>query len=319
MTWLDPQLAGFVPAAAGRTWYRLNGLDRTRPAIAGIAGGPGMSHHYLMPLTKLADRHPVLLYDQLDTGNSDRPNDEANWTIDYYVDEIERIREALGLAALVPVGHSWGGLLAYEYALKYPERVAALVLVGPCLSAARWVEDVRSLVQSLPAYVQCLIRDGEAQGDFTDPGYRHADEVFQARHVRRKGDRPPHFARSGELFNDALYRHVTGPSEFTIRGTIRDYDGLGRIGEISAPVLFVCGEHDPARPETMREFAGMVHEAEVTVIPEVAHLAFIEDEPAFLLAVRSFLEEALSIADGPAHHAHVGPGLSRRPAYLICE
>lgn len=292
--WIDPEKAGFVVGPAGRTWFRLNGAAHDRPALMGITGGPGMSHHYLLPLTTFADRHPVVLYDQLDTGNSDRPAASENWTIDAYVTEIERVREALGLEAMIPAGHSWGGLLAYEYALRFPGRVAGLILMSPCLSVTRWMKDVRSLVSELPDYVQSLIWSGEKQGDFVDPGYQHANDVFMSRHVRRKGERPPHFVRSNRMFNEALYTHVAGPSEFTIIGTVRDYEGVDRIAEIDVPVLFVCGEHDSARPDSMREFAAMMADAEVSVIPEVAHLAFIEDEPAFLAAVGGFLERRFS-------------------------
>ncbi|WP_343116685.1 proline iminopeptidase-family hydrolase [Ostreiculturibacter nitratireducens] len=288
--WIDPEIAGYVDGPGGRTWYRQNGLQPTRAAVMGITGGPGMSHHYLMALAALDDLQPVVLYDQLDTGNSDRPGDRSNWTIDYYVDEIERVRAALGFERLIPAGHSWGGLLAYEYALKHPDRTAGLILVSPCLSAERWSRDAQELIAGLPDYLQRLIRECEADNDFDNPGYQHANEVFMKRHVRRKGDRPPHHARSGELFNEALYNFIWGPSEFTARGVIRDYDGLDRIGEVSAPVLFVCGEHDEARPDTLRAFASMMKDATVVEIPEVAHLSFVEDEPAFLGVVRDFLE-----------------------------
>ncbi|MCT8329500.1 proline iminopeptidase-family hydrolase [Albidovulum sediminis] len=290
MSWTDPEIAGYVDGPGGRTWFRQNGLAQSRPAIVGITGGPGMSHHYLMPLTALCDRHPVVLYDQLDTGNSDRPGDPANWTIGYFVEEIERVRLALGHGALILAGHSWGGLLAYEYALRHPGSTAGLILVSPCLDAARWSEDARALIAGLPDYAQRLIRECEASDDFANPGYQHANELFMARHLRRKGGRPPHHVRSGELFNQSLYTHIWGPSEFTARGTIRDYDGSPRLAEVSAPVLYVCGEHDEARPATLREFAGRMQDAAVVELPEVAHLSFIEDEPAFLGAVRNFLE-----------------------------
>lgn len=294
MNWVDPEIAGYVAAPEGRIWYRLNGAGRTLPVVFGITGGPGMSHHYLLSLTALADRHGVLLYDQLDTGNSDRPGKTSNWTVGYYVDEIERVRKALGISSLVPVGHSWGGLLAYEYALKYPGSVAALVLVSPFLSAARWSADANELIDGLPKYAQALIHECEAREDFEDPGYLHANEVFKARHLRRKGDRPAHYVRSSQLFNATLYNHVNGPSEFTIRGTLRGHDTLNRIGEIAVPVLFVCGEHDEARPDTMRAFARMMRDADVAVIPEVAHMSMIEDEAAFISALRSFLERRIS-------------------------
>ena len=203
---------------------------------------------------------------------------------------MERVRKALGLAKLIPAGHSWGGLLAYEYTLKYPENVAALILVSPCLSAARWKEDTDLLITGLPDYVQSLIRDGEMKGAFTDPGYQHANDVFKSKHLFCKGDQPPHLAKSFKVFNEAIYNFMWGPSEFTARGTFKDYDGTGRLGEVSVPTLFVCGEHDEARPETMRRFADQMGDASVVVIDDTAHMSFVEDEAAFVAEVGAFLE-----------------------------
>lgn len=289
MSWMDPEIAGYVATESGRLWYRVNGTGQGGAPIVGITGGPGMSHHYLMPLLRFADRRPVVLYDQIDTGNSDRPGDPANWTVPRFVEEIESLRKALGADRILPAGHSWGGLLAYEYALRYPGRTAALLLLSPCLSAARWRQDAEVLIAGLPDYVQRLIAEGEASGDFASPGYQHANDVFKARHLRRKGDRPPELMRSQDLFNEALYNHVWGPSEFTARGTLRDYDGTSRLGEYGGPVLFVCGEHDEAREETMQAFAARMRNARVAVVPGVAHLSMNEDPAAFHAAVAPFL------------------------------
>lgn len=293
MDWKDPEIAGYAAVSGGRIWYRMNGSARDGAPVVGITGGPGMSHHYMLPLTALADARPVVLYDQLDTGNADRPGDPANWTVARYVAEIEALRAALGRERLILAGHSWGGLLAYEYALAHPDRIAGLLLLSPCLSAARWVEDCRLLIAGLPRYLQAIIADCEARGAYADEGYLHAEKEFTARHVRRIDPRPPELARSAAEFAGNLYNHIWGPSEFTPTGVIRDYDGLPRIGALKAPVLFLCGEHDEARPETMRDFAAMVPGSEVAVIPGASHLTFNERTEAFLSAVRDFLGRRL--------------------------
>jgi len=95
----DPEIAGYVAVQGGRVWYRINGTehfaDGKMPLLV-IHGGPGFSHHYLLTLTDLADERPVIFYDQLDSGNSDRPGEAANWTVDRFVDEIDHLRDALG-------------------------------------------------------------------------------------------------------------------------------------------------------------------------------------------------------------------------------
>jgi L-proline amide hydrolase len=105
--WVDPEAAGYVGVQGGRIWYRINGRDHAdRAPIVCITGGPGMSHHYMYPFLALADERPVVLYDQLDTGNADRPGDPANWRIERFVDEIVHLRASLDLDRLVLVGNS---------------------------------------------------------------------------------------------------------------------------------------------------------------------------------------------------------------------
>ena len=125
----DPEIAGYVAVEGGRVWYRLNG---SRHFAAGkmpllvIHGGPGFSHHYLLTLTDLADERPVILYDQLDSGNSDRPGDPKNWAVERFVDEVDHVRNALGLGRVVVLGSSWGGSVAASYATRRPPGVIGL-------------------------------------------------------------------------------------------------------------------------------------------------------------------------------------------------
>ena len=107
----DPEIAGYVAVEGGRVWYRINGIEHFaegKMPLLVIHGGPGFSHHYLLTLTDLADERPVILYDQLDSGTSDRPGDPANWTVERFVDEVDHVRSALGLDRLVVLGSSWG-------------------------------------------------------------------------------------------------------------------------------------------------------------------------------------------------------------------
>lgn len=289
MLFQDPEIAGYVPVQGGRIWYRLNGANKPGAPLVGITGGPGMSHHYLLPLLAAGDDRPVILYDQLDTGNSDRPGDTENWTVERYVTELDALRAALGYERIVPVGHSWGGILAAEFALAHPERTQALVLVSPCLSARRWCDDAKALIAGMPADLQAIIADCEARGDFDNDDYARAKKEFNSRHVRRLDPAPPELAHSAAQFNDALYNHLWGPSEFTATGLVRDYDAEQRLGELAMPVLITAGEHDEARPATMRHFASLMPRASVAEIPGASHLAFLEARDTFAAALRDFL------------------------------
>lgn len=129
----DPEVSGYVKVEGGRIWYRLNGAEHAgeKPTVIAIHGGPGGHHRSMMPLVKLSDSFPVLLYDQLDSGNSDRPGNQANWEVERFVDEIDHIRRKLKLKNVVLVGHSWGGTIAAEYATRRPSGLRGVVLASP--------------------------------------------------------------------------------------------------------------------------------------------------------------------------------------------
>ena len=117
----DPEIAGYVAVEGGRVWYRINGIEHYaegKVPLLVIHGGPGFSHHYLLTLTALADERPVIFYDQLDSGNSERPGEPENWTVERFVDEVDHVRNALGLDRLVVLGSSWGGSVAASYASR---------------------------------------------------------------------------------------------------------------------------------------------------------------------------------------------------------
>ena len=106
----DPEIAGYIEVDGGRIWYRLNGAEHIgkTPAIIVAHGGPGGTHRGNMPYVSLSDKYPVILYDQLGTGRSDRPNNKKNWKVEHFVAEIDYIREALKLDEVIIAGHSWG-------------------------------------------------------------------------------------------------------------------------------------------------------------------------------------------------------------------
>lgn len=285
----DPEVAGYCEVPGGRVWYRVNGREKPGVPLVAITGGPGLAHHYMLPLLAFAKDRPVVLYDQLDTGNADRPKDAANWTLKRPVEELECLRRALGYDRVIPVGHSWGGFVGFEYALAHPDRCAALLLWSPFLSYSRWTADTRDLIAGLPDYVQRLIANCEARGAYEDPAFEHANAQFAKRHLRVVDPRPPELARASAKFASELYVAVNGPSEFSLSGLVKGYEGIDRIGELHMPILFFCGEHDEARPVTMRDFAARANAGEMAEIPGAAHFSLNENPDATLAVIGDFL------------------------------
>jgi proline iminopeptidase len=291
---------GFVDVPGGRVWYRVAGADRPGVPLLGLHGGPGFTHDTLTTLDGLASDRPVVLYDQLGSGRSDRPGDLELYRLERYVEEVGRVRDALGLDRIHLLGHSWGGTLALTYALTGPEGLETLVLASPLVSTDRWLEDARRLRSELPEDVQRTLREHEER-DFTGcPEYVAATLFFYRRHLCRLDPWPEELERGFAGMALDVYETMWGPTEFHATGTLVELDLTPRLAELRMPVLFTCGRHDEATPETVGSFRDAVDGAELVVFQESSHTAHLEEPDRYLEVVRRFLDEAERASDsGP--------------------
>lgn len=286
---------GRIAVQGGEVWYRIVGVDRPGAALLVLHGGPGVPHDYLEPLAALADQRPVVFYDQLGCGSSDRPTDQSLWTIEHYVDEVARVREALNLKRVHILGHSWGTALAAEYMLtRRPEGVLSLTMAGPCLSMKRWVADQNAWILELPQNAQATIRQAEAMGNFETKEYESAIGDYYAVHVCRLNPWPDCVQRalSPEKMGKDVYLYMNGPSEFTITGTLKDYERVDRLREIRTRALFVCGRYDEATPAATEFYHRNMPGSEFAVIEDASHLSHAEQPVKFNRVVRDFLKRA---------------------------
>src|SRR5258707_11653023 len=152
---------GFIAVEGGRVWYRIAGEARTGVPLLILHGGPGYPHDYLEPLEELSDERPVIFYDQLGCGKSDRPDDKTLWRIDRFVLELAQVRAALGLDRMHLFGHSWGTMLAVDYLLSGAS-AASLILASPALSIPRWRADAHIYLATLPTEIRKTLTRHEA-------------------------------------------------------------------------------------------------------------------------------------------------------------
>jgi proline iminopeptidase len=285
---------GRIDVPGGQVLWRRCGYRAGIPLLV-IHGGPGLTSRYLDGFLALSDTRPVFTWDQLDCGQSDCPRDPCLWTLDRFVDELDLVRTALTPGPVHILGHSWGATLAMEWLMtRRPADVASVILASPCLSAPRWIEDTRGLVARLSPEAQAAIAEAERTGDFQTPDYRRAawGEWIHAHIVRQL---PAEAIESliGSLAqmnaNLDLLEHMWGPSDFTVTGTLRNFDRTANLDSLTMPVLFHCGEFDEALPNTMREQAALTPSAEVAVIPGAGHLTMIDAPEAANAAIREFL------------------------------
>ena len=279
---------GYVDVTGGKVWYRIVGTGPGTPLLV-LHGGPGIPGYYLKPLAGLGKDRPVIFYDQLGCGHSKAPDDTTMWRIDRFVTRLGEVRKALGLENVMLYGHSWGTMLATEYLLTKPQGVRACVMAGPALDIPRWAHDADSLLGTLPDSIQRVIRENEKAGTTNSQAYQAAVMVFYAQYVARKQPWSADIDSSFSQMNAALYGYMEGPSEFTVTGTIKDYNATGRLHEISVPTLFVVGQYDEAVPSTAKYYQSLVPNSEFAIIPNAAHLAMQDDSAKYIQVVGDFL------------------------------
>ena len=282
-------IEGRIPFRGFETWYREEGstAEGQLPVLC-LHGGPGAAHDYLEPLFGLAQTgRRTVLYDQVGCGKSATPPHALDWTVELFVEEVDAVRDALGLERVHVFGNSWGGMLAMEYALTQPAGLASLVLASSPASIPQWVEETGKLSAQLPQDVQDTLSRHEEAGTIHDPEYVEACMVFYERHVCRVVPFPDYVNRSFDQIGE-VYETMNGPSEFHVVGTVRDWSVVDRLGEIQAPTLVVTGEHDEATPAINRTVSQGIPGAESVILDGCSHMAHVEQTEQYLALLGRF-------------------------------
>jgi proline iminopeptidase len=282
---------GFIQVDGGRVWYRRQGEGSGTPIVL-LHGGPGFSSLGSEALGALGDERPVIWYDQLGSGRSERPADASLWTVARFVKELAQVRAALKLDEMHLLGHSWGTMLAASYLLDSPgakNGVKSVTFSSPCLSAPRWERDQKNHIKSLPKDVQQVISDHEAAGTTDSKAYQDAMMVFYKRFVCRLDPWPEVMDQSMESANLQIYQLMWGPSEFCPTGTLRGFDVTDRLSEIQLPALFLCGRYDESTPETTQEYSRLIENSEFHVFEHSGHMTQLEEPEPYVRVLRDFL------------------------------
>ena len=281
---------GYMETTGGKVWYRVKGEGDKTPLLL-LHGGPGFTSYYLNPMAELAEDRPVVFYDQLGCGRSDREIDTTLMSIESYVEQVEQLRTHLGLDEFYLYGHSWGTRLALEYYLKYSGQVKGLIFASPALSISRWTQDADQLIATLPDSIQSAIRINVENNSFDSPEYEHAISVYYQNFVARKLPWDANMDSTFTHANLSVYNYMWGPSEFTATGTLLDYERTDQLIKIRVPTLYICGEYDESRPETVKYFQSLTPGAELSIIKEAAHITMHDNVDENNEAISAFLTE----------------------------
>jgi proline-specific peptidase len=289
-----PVTEGFIPFRGFRTWYQIHGdLNEVAPGklpILMLHGGPGAPHDYLDSLAGFAATgRPVIFYDQLGCGNSDRPDDPDMWEVATFLEELDVVRGALGLDRIHLLGQSWGGMLGMEYALTQPSGIESLTIASSPASMILWVEEANRLREALPAGINETLLKHENAGTYDDPEYLQAMQAFYDRHVCRVVPNPEYVQNAFAKLGQQVYMTMNGPSEFHVIGKLKNWDIRHRLGEITIPSLLTSGRYDELTPMQ----AQIVHEGipgnDWVLFEESSHMPHVEEQDRYYQVLDHFL------------------------------
>ena len=266
-----------------------------------LHGGPGATHEYFECFDSFLPKEGIeyYYYDQLGSAYSDNPNDSSLWEIDRFVDEVESVRVALNLDAsnFYLLGHSWGGILATEYALKYQKNLKGLIISNMMPSIPDYVKYANDVLgPKLPAEVLAQIRAFEAKGDYTNPEYLKliTDNYYPEHILRLPADKwPDPVKRAFAKMNYPLYLKMQGPSEFGVVGdaVLKNWDRKANLKEIAVPTLSIGGEFDTMDPKAMEALAKAVQHGQYLYCPKGSHMSMYDDQQTYFKGLIKFLKE----------------------------
>lgn len=289
-----------VTTAAGtfRVWTKKVGENPSIKVLL-LHGGPGATHELWESIEKHLAPAGIefYYYDQLGSYFSDQPDDPALWTLERFIDEVEQVRQALGLGPdnFYLVGQSWGGLLAIEYALKHQQYLKGLVISNMMASIPdynRYAADV--LMADMDPVVLDQLKAFEAAEDYHNERYMQLlIEHHYVDHILRLpvDQWPDAVNRTFAHINQDVYIPMQGPSELGASGLLEHWDRNADLHRITVPTLVIGATHDTMDPAHMRWMAEQLPEGRFLLCPNGSHLSQWDDQETYYGGLIKFLKD----------------------------
>jgi proline iminopeptidase len=290
---------GYADANGVMIYYKIFGHGK--PLLI-LHGGPGASHDYFLPyLTPLARHYQLIFIDERGSGRSQKLEDVSGYTVENMVEDVETVRQELGLGQISLLGHSYGGVLAQAYALKYQKNLSHLIL-GSTFSSTKALNDVfTQMKQKMSPELRDHIDKLEAAGL-----YGHGKDYEKNRYTNEymiaawgEGyfpylyhNRPdPNYdpIDNGKMSWD-LYREMWGEhGEFVVDGNLKSVEYTDRLSSIKVPTLVLVGENDEVDPSMAQATHEKIAGSKLVVLPKSGHMTFVDQPALFEKAIEDFL------------------------------
>ncbi len=281
-----------------KVWTKRVG-NNPRVKLLLLHGGPGCTHEYFEAFDSFLPAAGVeyYFYDQLGSYYSDQPDVAELWELPRFVDEVEQVRQALDLdqSNFFLLGHSWGGILALEYALQYQQHIKGLIISNMMASIPAYNDYAKKvLMPGMDAASLAEIQRLEAAKDFQNPRYMELlMQHHYVHHVLRMplDNWPDPVERTFKHLNPSVYVPMQGPSELGASGKLQDWDRTALLEQITVPTLTIGAAHDTMDPSHMRMMAGAVKQGRFLECPNGSHMAMYDDQAIYVRGLIDFLAD----------------------------
>jgi proline iminopeptidase len=290
---------GFVDANGVLIYYVTFG--KGEPLVI-LHGGPGASHDYFLPyLLPLAKKNKLVFIDERGCGRSQKLDSASGYTVENMVEDVEAVRRTLDLGRINLLGHSYGGVLAQAYALKYQQNLARLILCSTFHSTAKMNEVFDTIKARMVPELRQRIEKMEKEGLYGHgkdyEKNRYTDEYMIAAwgegyfpYLYQRNPDPNYDPVGNGVMSWDVYREMWGSDgEFIIDGNLKSVEYTDRLSTLTVPTLITAGDNDECSPSLSREMQQKISGSKLVIFPKSGHMTFVDQPSLFMAAVDGFL------------------------------
>lgn len=267
--------------------------------LLALHGGPGGNHEYWEDTAQRLQAQgidiQVHMYDQLGSWYSDQPDfsDPKNaniLTYDYYIDEVEEVRQKLGIDNFYLIGQSWGGALTQLYALKYGQHLKGAIISSMTDNIEEYVISINQRrEEALSVEAVNYMKMIETTGKWDDEQYQSYVQVLNEQYVDRKQPvLPTHLIST--MATD-VYGPFQGDNEFVVTGKLKEFDLRDQIQNITVPTLVTFGDHETMPVATAKRMAKQIPHARLAITPEAGHHAMMDNPQVYYANLAQFIND----------------------------
>ena len=268
---------------SARIYYELFGEDDA-PALVVLHGGPGIGdcRDHIRDLGELQDEFRLLFYDARGCGRSE---DKPPYTHEQWVADLDELTRQVGMSRFALLGHSYGGIVAQEYAVRHQDRLTHLILGDTTPSTVENEESIRrALDAGLPGIEEGWLRRLFEGRTHSNEDMREMWELLLPLYF--EGPFDPSLPK--EMADRTYFHYETHNYAFSVNNP--NYDVRPLLGELRVPTLVICGGNDWITPlARSQEIASLIPDSRLEVFESSGHMPAVEEHDRYVALLRSFL------------------------------